>query len=960
MAALDLKDGAPRGYGWLHSGWSQEEDASPHIIGDETGETIQRSFTAQAGPDSDLRIGPPDLNLEPNPRALEAGTIAPYGTRYSWTRSYRIIPTTGPTADLTTAIRFTANESGTLSGQRGFDSYGNYDGTFSPSGIWMEGPFVTPGETITISRYVRRANITMSTGTVNQWVRFHDGAGNWTGAATVIGSVVTTAGAWARLVATVQVPAGGVRFSARTSLEDGSTYTSGSSYLEVTGLMTERSAVVSDWSDQRYRSGETALEVTLQADQAQTSTYDLDSGFLPVRKFPLIGSGHEEAAVDAFQREYKNFSVTLPWQPRGIVHAYYPLRGHGTGYAADGTGGRYIQPTWGEGVNPAGTTTGSLWWGKSAALTSAYTRLPESNYAIATSCLHSSINSGTNVNYQSFRCRVVANSAIHARINLQWAGNLETNVDLDIEGTTGTVGQLKLSGIYRQHNASSSLPFTTITQPLVGLTTDNEIGIVMQWGFLTSAAASTLRVKVYAFDPLDPPIDGTLPATVMTLDLPNAMRASIASQNSTITRNAAGRIGFRDLILSQSDSSWPVHCPKPPEPDLIDLDIPITNFLEFSDPAWISLRQGAIYAWEGSGWDYLKMLCTGRGLKMKVNGSKLDMSSLYPVDSVQPLVGAVSPPVLKVQAAGRARSIDVARNTSWESRFYTTRLALMDVNIKLELGTEQKYVFDFPTGDHQRGLVTALEIVDGNGRDQTWWEVWLGNGRMITSIDENGRLTVTFRAPTRENVNWVSGRYTGYGPWTITKLNFGLQGSVARPDTITLYTGAPEEMVTRDKGGNVDNPFLTRSADVFDRSTWLISSEGSPRVSLDFTVGSEYRSYYAVGQVVSYGWGHFRVMSVTEARGTISIRADWFATQAQQTANWSGMTANQWNQYWAGKRAYDVFIRPMGSSVPVVDPTPFVRIYPSETTNPVQPTVVIPGGSVFGTGVFGSGTPYGY
>ena len=76
------------------------------------------------------------------------------------------------------------------------------------------------------------------------------------------------------------------------------------------------------------------------------------------------------------------------------------------------------------------------------------------------------------------------------------------------------------------------------------------------------------------------------------------------------------------------------------------------------------------------------------------------------------------------------------------------------------------------------------------------------------------------------------------------------------------------------------------------------------------------------------------VAHVDEVAGRASASASAAAEsagQAQQSAQWVGQTADQWNTFWAGKRAYDVFLRPLASPVPVVDPQPFVRAYPSES-----------------------------
>ncbi|HET7742668.1 MAG TPA: hypothetical protein VFL67_18625, partial [Mycobacterium sp.] len=56
MAAVNLTTDSNE-HGQLTSGWSQEEDASPHVIGDNSGETRQTSFSAIAKGDSDLMVG---------------------------------------------------------------------------------------------------------------------------------------------------------------------------------------------------------------------------------------------------------------------------------------------------------------------------------------------------------------------------------------------------------------------------------------------------------------------------------------------------------------------------------------------------------------------------------------------------------------------------------------------------------------------------------------------------------------------------------------------------------------------------------------------------------------------------------------------------------------------------------------------------------------------------------------
>jgi hypothetical protein len=678
------------------------------------------------------------------------------------------------------------------------------------------------------------------------------------------------------------------------------------------------------------------LETTLEGDRISTAAYDVDSKFLPVRKMPAVASGYEEAALDQFQRVYGSGGVTLPWAPRGHVHAYYPLRGYSQGYTVDGNNVPYFQATWGEGVSYGGSDQ-AYYWGKHAAPSNSYIRLAQGVYSANARVIHNPIhNNTTNVNYQHMRVRVPAGSGIRSRINFAWIG-VETSIDVDIQGTTGTAGNITISGAYRQVNAGTATTITPVVSALTGLSTANELAMVMQWGFLTTAVNATLRVKVYAYDPASPP--GGAPTVVAQVDLTNAMRTYLSSQNSTITRLVSpSASGFRDVIMSQTDSTWPVHYPVITEPNLLTVNIDTTADRNLTTALALSMRESVIPAWEGSGWDYLKMLCSARGLQMRVVSGKLAVTNLFPIGTVQPVGDVVGTPRLTIQGAGRARSIDVNQYSSVPRRSFAVSyvpVPALEIGIshKLELFEESRTTIQLPPGEYQLGEIRPTVITDRDGRAQTWKEVWNGGGRIKATVDMDGVVSLVFRSPTREGVNWAGGAYTGYGPWTIHTLMVGNLGYFEAPRTVTLYTGAPPEMTTREKGGDVSNPFLCTPADVFNVSTWLISNEGSPRVELTFSVPGADRDRYGVGQIVSYGWGQFRVMNVSHGRGSTTVSCAWFATQAQQSANWSGQTANQWNTYWSGKRAYDVFLRPLASPVPVKNPEPFIRVYPSETRN---------------------------
>ncbi len=56
--------------------------------------------------------------------------------------------------------------------------------------------------------------------------------------------------------------------------------------------------------DGAFESTGTTLDLTLAGDQVSTSSYDVDSLLLPVRDFPSVAAGFEEAALDLLQRMY--------------------------------------------------------------------------------------------------------------------------------------------------------------------------------------------------------------------------------------------------------------------------------------------------------------------------------------------------------------------------------------------------------------------------------------------------------------------------------------------------------------------------------------------------------------------------------------------------------------------------------------------------------------------------------
>ncbi|WP_152525880.1 hypothetical protein [Microbacterium maritypicum] len=178
--------------------------------------------------------------LESNPTAVSTGSAAAFGTRFGWTRTWvangaeNVLP-------FGTLARFTSPESGTVAG-RGIDSYGNQDvaPTIEAQGsdVIFSGPTVTPGETITVSRWVR---MNVPTPGYIVGVRFHNGTGAWIGGTSF--GAYTGAGsgtAWVKPTWTGVVPAGATRYS--VTVRVASVTVSATTFMDVSGLMTHKGA----------------------------------------------------------------------------------------------------------------------------------------------------------------------------------------------------------------------------------------------------------------------------------------------------------------------------------------------------------------------------------------------------------------------------------------------------------------------------------------------------------------------------------------------------------------------------------------------------------------------------------------------------------------------------------------------------------------------------------------------
>lgn len=218
-----------------------------------------------APPDPNNPVLDPDTvevrtNMAFNPRGIVSGYTGEYLSRFSWVGSYRTgqfdLPTELDALGVETYNRQTNSGADTTVTGRGVDLYGDA-GAASPglSGDWIKQP-VASGQTYTLSMWVR-SSVAVADATIT--VRFHDGTGNWSAAATSSTPVALAANTWVRLSFTVTAPittgdlfmVAGTRLPSATAVTfpDGAT-------VDTAGLLIEQTGTLGDWFDGSVAGGD--------------------------------------------------------------------------------------------------------------------------------------------------------------------------------------------------------------------------------------------------------------------------------------------------------------------------------------------------------------------------------------------------------------------------------------------------------------------------------------------------------------------------------------------------------------------------------------------------------------------------------------------------------------------------------------------------------------------------------
>ena len=143
----------------------------------------------------------------------------------------------GPVAGLTTAVRWTTTTAGS---GHGFHLSGNVE-TGTPSD-WSGMQSVTPGDTITISAYIRKSGIAT---TASIKARFATNSTTWTNSTAAGSSVNTVAGQWISVYFIVNVPAGASRMASMVTIGADAV----GDTLDGTGLMATQSSSMYNYAD---------------------------------------------------------------------------------------------------------------------------------------------------------------------------------------------------------------------------------------------------------------------------------------------------------------------------------------------------------------------------------------------------------------------------------------------------------------------------------------------------------------------------------------------------------------------------------------------------------------------------------------------------------------------------------------------------------------------------------------
>lgn len=538
----------------------------------------------------------------------------------------------------------------------------------------------------------------------------------------------------------------------------------------------------------------------------------------------------------------------------------------------------------------------------------------------------------------------------------QIANNVYTvTVKLDVPGT-----RLWVTINYRTAYGTTTVAGGNVLTTGLTLTGRNTVAIET---YLTAAGA--LTVKAGAIDEAG---NIRTPFTVATTPSTTTVAPLFANQWQITASNDAGiqHLTTREVPLGQD--VWAAWFTK----DYVAADSGYSHTLT-------SLRQGApIAAFDGEVWDYLKQVCSGRGVQLRpleaggfvmeeVGTRTLDLTANVTVNRsistasagrniaiVNHNTSVVGTPAIMYDAE-TVHSVDVGERAvillnvePGASLFYQPRVAH---------NTKANYTFVWPFGATQPDLTYGYYYVmarDNLPVSPTQWVAF--GGGVEVDFDEDGRARLTLIGP-RETIPGVEGPFRfgeSDGQTAYPVLRVAGLGVQQKPGIVRLPTGANPARTRVELATTITNVAIGDIGAVYDRGAWAAVRAAGPTVNLSATVPIRKLTAFGVaeGSLVKWEDAIYRVDTVRYTHmGLAAITASKHVTVADVDAIWAGKTIAEFNTLWAGGSLGDVSLRPLRKAAAGGGVAPVI------TTHPANRLEVIGTNASFTAAASGTPTP---
>lgn len=213
---------------------------------------------------------------------------------------------------------------------------------------------------------------------------------------------------------------------------------------------------------------------------------------------------------------------------------------------------------------------------------------------------------------------------------------------------------------------------------------------------------------------------------------------------------------------------------------------------------------------------------------------------------------------------------------------------------------------EYIVSDSDRRYLTAQEWSSFGGKVE------------VTTGSRAGELVVTVTGPASD-IPGAPGPYSlsvsdGQSDYAVLSV-LGV-GVITAPETIEVYTGASDSDTTTDYAPDVESPFITSLADVYEAGAWSGQINGGLSITLEGTIPTDLLPGFglSVGALVRYRDCRYRIRTVEITRIGASIVADWFTTIEDHDSAVVALTQADLDSIWGSKRTIDYEIAPLRTS----------------------------------------------